>query len=278
MLLALDIGNSRIKWGVYDALTPRGRGYFPTQPFRPSDQDQSVFELNSGGEESTSEVLAAHTSSVKELMHLMGSVTHLSLCSVAGSSVEQALLSHLYSLGMNPALPIARVLASQEACGVMNHYDYPEQLGADRWAALIAARAWSNSPLVVVMAGTATTVDALKVEGHFLGGTILPGIRLMPKSLYERTAHIKEGDGSWAEFPRNTADAVASGVLSATAGAIAGMIHNLQHIQNQPVKLLVSGGNSPLLIPRLTALGLSPHYEHDLVLQGIALMSLRSTS
>ena len=82
-----------------------------------------------------------------------------------------------------------------------------------------------------------------------------------------------EGDGSWAEFPTNTADAVASGVLAATAGAIAGMIHNLQQIQKQPVQLLVSGGNSPLLIPRLSALGFSPHYERDLVLQGIALIS-----
>jgi type III pantothenate kinase len=108
---------------------------------------------------------------------------------------------------------------------------------------------------------------------NFMGGTILPGIRLMPKSLYERTAGIKEGEGSWAEFPTNTADAVTSGVLAATAGAIAGMIHNLQQIQHESVQLLLSGGNSPLLLPRLSALGFDPHYERDLVLQGIALMS-----
>jgi type III pantothenate kinase len=273
MLLALDLGNSRIKWCVFNKQVPKGRGYFPTEQFRSSEDDHSVLELNNSGGENATQMSPGNALSTKELMNLMGSVTHLALCSVAGRSVEQALLSHLYGLGLASSIPVFRVVSSKQACGVINHYDQPERLGADRWAALIAARAWSVSPLVVVMAGTATTVDSLKIEGHFLGGTILPGVRLMPKSLYERTANITEGDGSWAEFPTNTADAVASGVLAATAGAIAGMIHNLQQIQKQPVQLLVSGGNSPLLLPRLSALGFSPHYERDLVLQGIALIS-----
>jgi type III pantothenate kinase len=273
MLLALDIGNSRIKWGLFNGQIPKGRGYFSTEQFRDSGDDLSVFELNGSGGESPTLTSTINATNSKELPKLLGSVSRLALCSVAGTSVEDGLLSHLYSLGLAHSIPIWRVISSQRTCGVMNHYDHPECLGADRWAALIAARSWSKSPLVVVMAGTATTVDSLKVDGHFLGGTILPGIRLMPKSLYERTAGIKEGEGSWAEFPTNTADAVTSGVLAATAGAIAGMIHNLQQIQHESVQLLLSGGNSPLLLPRLSALGFDPHYERDLVLQGIALMS-----
>ncbi|MDE3011344.1 MAG: type III pantothenate kinase, partial [Pseudomonadota bacterium] len=72
-------------------------------------------------------------------------------------------------------------------------------MGCDRWAALVGARARGSMATVVVMAGTATTVDALAADGRFLGGYILPGLRLMPKSLYERTAGIHPGDGAWAE-------------------------------------------------------------------------------
>ena len=276
MLLALDIGNSRIKWGIFDGQTPKGRGYFSTEQFRDSEDDLSVFELNGSGGESPTQITPVNAGNSKELPMLLGSVSKLALCSVAGKSIEDGLLAHLYSIGLAPSIHIWRVISSRQDCGVINRYDHPERLGADRWAALIAARAWAQSPLVVVMAGTASTVDALKTDGHFLGGTILPGIRLMPKSLYERTAGIKEGEGSWAEFPTNTADAVTSGVLAATAGAIAGMIHNLQQIQHEPVQLLLSGGNSPLLLPRLSALGFAPHYERDLVLHGIALMSAAS--
>jgi len=274
MLLALDLGNSRIKWCIFNQELPVSRGYFPTEQFRSSEEDPAIFELNSLSEESPFSMSTGEGSGAQELQKHIGLVTHLSLCSVAGKYVEEALLSHLNELGLGPSILISRVVSSQEACGVINHYDQPEKLGADRWAALVAARAWTFRPVVVVMAGTATTVDALSSQGHFLGGTILPGIRLMPKSLYERTANISEGEGRWAEFPTNTADAVASGVLAATAGAIAGMMHHLQHIEAQSVQLLLSGGNSPILTPRLVTLGFSPHFERDLVLQGVALMRL----
>ena len=70
--------------------------------------------------------------------------------------------------------------AEVERCGVRNLYERPEQLGPDRWAALIAARALhSSGPALVVNAGTATTVDMLSGDGRFLGGSILPGVELM---------------------------------------------------------------------------------------------------
>ena len=272
MLLALDLGNSRIKWGLFDALTPKGRGYFPTEQFRPTEEDTSIFELSGSGSDGVSSHPASSHHASHELSSLLRSVTLVAVCSVAGRAVEEALLAHLHHMGLEERVQTVSIQASPQACGVINHYDAPTRLGADRWSALVAARARSSIPTIVVMAGTATTVDALNRHGDFLGGTILPGVRLMPKSLYERTAGIQEGDGSWAEFPTNTADAVASGVLAATAGAIAGMIHNLQLIHHEPIQLLLSGGNSPLLVPRLSALGFQPQYERDLVLQGIALL------
>ena len=87
--------------------------------------------------------------------------------------------------------------ASAAACGVTNRYARPTQLGADRWASLIAA--WRRSTAtdlfppacVVVNAGTAVTIDALDANGVFHGGLILPGMRLMLEALAEKTAGLK---------------------------------------------------------------------------------------
>ena len=63
--------------------------------------------------------------------------------------------------------------------GVKNLYRKPEQLGADRWAALIGARGLTGSAACVVDAGTAVTVEALSAKGEFLGGAIFPGLHLL---------------------------------------------------------------------------------------------------
>ena len=113
------------------------------------------------------------------------------------------------------------VRARQERCGVRNAYDDPAQLGSDRWAALIAAWHHEKAACLVVNCGTATTIDALSDEGEFLGGLILPGLEMMRCSLAAGTAQLEATAGNWREFPRNTADAIASGAIQATAGAIA---------------------------------------------------------
>ena len=99
------------------------------------------------------------------------------------------------------------------------------RLGADRWVALIGAR-WhvlargAPRPVLVVMVGTAVTVDALDTEGRFLGGLILPGFGLMLKALEMGTAGLKVPTGEVVEFPTNTSDALMSGGAYAIAGAV----------------------------------------------------------
>jgi type III pantothenate kinase len=271
MLLALDIGNSRIKWGLFDGLRCLAVGNFPTRDFLPLDAQAYEFEpplpADSGPVGSQGEPVAIPWPSPMQ-PHWLTAVRAIAVCSVAGNLAEATLLEHFRRMGLTQQ-PLWRVHACAEALGVRNGYAVPERLGADRWAALVAARALDSAPTVVVMAGTATTVDALDASGRFLGGYILPGLRLMPKSLYERTAGIRPDDGVWSEFPQRTADAVTSGVLAATAGAVAGMVLSLHEAGGGvPVRTLVSGGNGPALLPRMRALKLVPDYRRDLVLEG----------
>lgn len=132
------------------------------------------------------------------------------------------------------------IRANPAQCGVRNTYADTAQLGSDRWAALIAAWQQVHGACLVVNCGTATTIDTLSETGEFMGGIILPGMGMMRRSLATGTAQLGDVHGSWQIFPRTTADAVASGVIQATAGAIC-----LQHkVLALPAAPCVLGGGA----------------------------------
>ena len=139
------------------------------------------------------------------------------------------------------------VVSGASACGVTNGYDHPTRLGVDRWVALIGARhrilaRGAPRPVLVVMVGTAVTVDALDTQGNFLGGLILPGFGLMLRALEMGTAGLKAPTGEAVEFPTNTSDALMSGGADAIAGAVERMYRKLLKRCGQEPALLMSGG------------------------------------
>ncbi len=150
---------------------------------------------------------------------------------------------------------------------ITNGYAQPAQLGTDRWAALIGARALLGPQAVlVVMCGTATTIDLLTGPGHFTGGVILPGLALMQTVLHERTAALPRSSGHVVIYPDCTADAIASGCLHAQAGAIERLWH-LHRGAHEPLTCLLAGGAAPSIGPFLAV----PYQlRDDLVLLGLA--------
>jgi type III pantothenate kinase len=150
---------------------------------------------------------------------------------------------------------------------IINGYAQPAQLGTDRWAALIGARALLGAQAaLVVMCGTATTIDLLTAPGHFTGGVILPGLELMQTVLHERTAALSRYSGHVVAHPDCTADAIASGCLHAQAGAIERLWH-LHRGAHEPLTCLIAGGAAPSIGPFLTV----PYQiRADLVLLGLA--------
>lgn len=156
------------------------------------------------------------------------------------------------------------VQAQAEQCGVRNLYRQPAQLGSDRWLALVAAWHRVRGACLVVNFGTATTVDALSGSGEFLGGLIMPGVALMRASLVANTAQLGLSTGELHEFPRNTADAIFSGAMRATIGAI-----QHQHAllaARQETRCVISGGASAGIQPYL---GLPCERVDNLVLHGL---------
>jgi type III pantothenate kinase len=160
------------------------------------------------------------------------------------------------------------VQAGAGQCGVRNGYQQPEQLGSDRWAALIAAWQYVQGACLVVNCGTATTVDALSAKGEFLGGLILPGVSLMQRSLATNTAQLIEESGSLQDFPRNTADAIHSGMLRATVGAIRHQF-DLLRAREGTVRCLIDGGSAGVVRAHL---GLPSEQLDNLVLRGLQII------
>jgi type III pantothenate kinase len=227
VILCIDCGNSRLKWGLRDA------GEWHATAALPLSFDQAP-------------VLRAR---------------RVLACNVAGEAGRQAIAALVAQL----EAPVEWLHSRPAQCGVINGYEHPEQLGADRWAALIGARARHAGACLVVMSGTATTVDVLAADGRFNGGLILPGLALMRDALAGNTANLPSAAGRFVEQPRNTFDAISSGCLQATAGAIERMF---RQVAGQPdARCLLSGGAATELAAQLTV----PYDRVDnLVLDGLA--------
>ncbi len=237
MILCLDAGNTRLKYGVHRDGCWFARGAL----------DYSALET----------LPDCLTEVPKKLI----------VCNVAGATV----MTRISELATRWGILAESFLSSAEAGGVKNSYLMPGQLGADRWAALIGARALHFGDALVVMAGTATTVDVLAANGEFRGGAILPGLALMHTALAEKTAGLPLARGSYRDLPRTTDDAIASGCIQATLGAIE-RIARLSFGASLPDKFLclMSGGAAPDLAGHLN---LPLLCVEDLVLEGLALIS-----
>ena len=232
MLLLVDAGNTRIKWAIarHDAV--------------PGDW-------------------VAHGAALHaELERLVPAW--------AGQGVTRAIVSNVAGAAMAAqladVLPVAPTwfAARAELAGLRNRYRHPEQLGSDRFAAALGARALApGKALVVATCGTATTVDAVSAAGEFLGGMILPGLGLMLGALARGTAQLPQvAPGATPPvFADHTSAAILSGCLSAQAGAIERACAAL------PAALcIVSGGAAPGIAPLLAA----PHrLVENIVLLGL---------
>lgn len=243
MILAIDAGNSRVKWGWHD------------------------------GNEWTSIATVS-------LIEFAASSDHVNPFSVTHADPERIIISNVAGEGAHHLLvnwtsifdaDTLWLRAEQERYGIRNRYERPEQLGPDRWAALIAARALHSGPCLVVNSGTATTVDMLTGEGVFLGGAILPGAELMRFVLHEHTGRLPIQDGDYRDTPRNTADAIETGCRHAQAGAVERLYRVFRDLELNPL-CIVSGGAGRSLVDQLT---MPRRYVENLVLDGLAHIALQ---
>jgi type III pantothenate kinase len=235
-ILAIDAGNSRVKWGISEGGQWRALGTVATDEV----------------EELAGDAAWRGTSAPDRI----------AVANVAGPAVRTRVSGLVERWPVVPQF----LRASAAACGVTNGYTEPGQLGVDRFAALVAARARHRGDCLVVMAGTATTIDRLDANGLFPGGMILPGARLMKRSLHRGTADLPQAQGEYSETPRSTADAIETGCREAQAGAVVRARARLP----RGARCLVTGGAAREIVALLDFP--IEEVEH-LVLEGIVLLA-----
>jgi type III pantothenate kinase len=219
--LAIDIGNTRLKWALYDAAHPGAS-------------------------------LVAHGAEFLDHIERLADGPWANLpapgsmlgCVVAGDAVRRRAEEQIEErFECAPRW----VVSSVAEAGIANGYDHPTRLGADRWVAMIGARhrmlgTGPARPMVVVLIGTAVTVEAIDASGKFLGGLILPGHGIMLRALESGTAGLHVPTGEVREFPTNTSDALTSGGTYAIAGAVERMVQHVRsHCGAEPACYMTGG-------------------------------------
>ncbi|MDE1178888.1 type III pantothenate kinase [Paraburkholderia sp.] len=277
--LLIDAGNSRVKWAMAQPDGTRlASGVFAHRDASPA-QDAAF----------------AMPSEWPELPTPRG----VWISNVAGQAVA-ARIDVLLDARFRD-VPRTTIRASAKQGGVTNRYTTPSALGSDRWAGMIGAHAaFPDEPLLIATFGTATTLEALRADGTFVGGLIAPGWTLMMRSLGEHTAQLPTLDASSARgllatgasigkgdeageanavtrrgpfFATDTPRSLSAGCALAQAGLIERMWHDLQDEWRMPVRLIVSGGAADEVTAALNV----PHTRHDsLVLSGLALIAAES--
>jgi type III pantothenate kinase len=231
MMLAIDCGNSRLKWGLRE----------------------------NGAWLRTGSVPVGELAGLERIWRNVAADEKIVVANVAGRTVRRRLAAIFARRSLVPTW----VEAKQRQCGVVNGYGKPAQLGADRWAALIGAWSMVRGPCLVVAAGTATTADVLTSGGRFAGGMILPGLDLMKRSLAQSTAGLPLVKGRFSEAPGNTANAIETGCLLAQVGAIERAFSGME----PGAVCVLTGGAAGRIAPHLSV---PLRLVDNLVLEGLA--------
>lgn len=249
MILTIDVGNTRVKWVLYQG---------------EKIADNGVFEYS----------LNTFKDSFIVAMPSLEGVT-IFIGNVAGARLEKMLTEVLETSGCKNYV-YAQTEAEQ--CGVVNSYADFSRLGVDRWLGMIAGfhhgkRAEGDS-VCIIDCGTAITLDVVDPNGRHLGGVIAPGYRLMRSMLNQKTNDINalETNESVSSIclANTTDDAVRQGCAQLLVGGLARMISRYSESQKNKMCCIVTGGDGGWVADLLEV---EVVYESMLVNQGLWYMS-----
>ena len=240
MFLLIDIGNTKTKWMLRDDKSIYKEGTFFTE-----DIDQDHFEFDE---------------KIKKIL----------ISNVAGFEKEAILKIKL----KNFSCPIEFIKPDKKYKYLLNGYQEPATLGADRWLSVLSVSHDIKKTAVIVSVGTAVTIDYLsfdekKSQHTFEGGVILPGLHLTKNALANNTADLKNSEGAFQMPPINSGNAIQSGFILSVLGNIQSFFE-LASSKSKDVKIILSGGDTELIHQHMNEdLKKYVLIKKDLVLEGL---------
>jgi type III pantothenate kinase len=249
MLLAIDIGNTNIKLGIFDGDKLKATWNLATGIHRTSDEYGGVF-LNL----------------MERKKVLPSKVTGVVLCGVVPPLLHTFVELCRKYLNTKPLVVEAGVKT-----GMRIRLDNPREVGPDRVANAVAAQNLYGKPVIVIDLGTAATFDVVSKEGDYLGGAIAPGIAIATEALYTRTAALPRIGLSHPKqvIGKNTVAAMQSGIIFGYIGLIESMVQRIEQELGSKAKVIATGGQAYLLAEEIPAIDV---INPDLTLIGLRLI------
>ncbi len=238
MILDVDIGNTRLKWRLRTGESTLCQGAFVWR----------------SGDWSALSALSVHN------------LRRIRVSNVGGENAQE----QLQKLASSYFQIVPEYASSSKTVGaVVSGYLEPEQLGVDRWLAILAGWNLFGQECVIIDAGSAMTLDFVDASGKHLGGYIVPGREMMRNSLYGGTCGVKAEASAFTKvvYGQDTSDAVQNGCLAMTLALIEKVGAEADSKLSSPLVLL-TGGDAENLWQYLPV---STVYKPDLVLDGLAL-------
>ena len=250
-LIAVDIGNTNITMGLFINTKLTATVKVPTNGY-------SHYESH-------------YRQLLKHINHTKPHSTHKPPRIIISSVVPIALcrfIAHLNKINTHNAITI---IGRDIKVPIKNLYRNKKEVGQDRLVNAYAAKKLYGSPAVVIDFGTAATFDIVSQKGAYLGGLIMPGIDISLRSLYERTALLPKVELEPVKniIGTDTVSSMRGGILFGFGAMCDGLIERYKKILGTSTKIIVTGGNGPLVMKYSTKINTT---DTDLTLKGLSLI------
>ena len=249
MLLAIDIGNTNVTFGVFEGERIKTTWRVSTIIHRTSDEYANV-------------MLA--------LMERQG-ITAKQIKDVVICSVVPPLLIIFDDVCKHYLKKSPLIVEAGVKTGIRIDMDNPREVGPDRIVNAVAAHQLYGGPVIVIDMGTATTLDVVSKDGRYIGGAIAPGIIISLEALFTRTAVLPRIELALPKkaIGRNTIAAMQSGIVFGYIGLIEGIVARIQSELEETAKVVAAGGLATLIVDASNIINI---VNADLTLVGLRMI------
>ncbi len=253
MLLAVDVGNSNVAIGVYQADELLQRWRLATR-------------RNATADDLGIDICTLFSTNGVEL-DALEAIVYASVVPPLDDAFEKMFDRYV---GLKP-LQIAPGVRT----GVDVQYDNPREVGADRISNAAATQVRCGGPAVVVDFGTATTFDVLSAEGKYIGGIIMPGVGISSEALFQQAARLPRVDlySPGRTVGRNTGESMRSGIVSGHAGAVDAVVDQIQGEIGPLRHVIATGGWAGVIAPACRSI---KEIDPNLTLEGLRIIYMRN--